>query len=220
MNSTKIQLYSYFRSSAAYRVRIALNLKNIHYETIAVDLTKEGGENWKKQYLKINPQGFVPALHHNELLLTQSLAIIEYLEEKYPTPSISPMDISNRALSRAMAHLISCDIHPLNNLRILDYLRSELSCDKSTIDKWYCHWITQGCQAVEELLRDRSSEYRFCYGDAPSFADICLVPQLYNAKRFHCDTSQYHLIDTIVTNCNSLSAFQNAAPENQADVKH
>ncbi len=220
MTNAKIQLYDYFRSSAAYRVRIALNLKNINYNTIAVDLTKQSGENWSEKYLNINPQGFVPALHDADSLLTQSLAIIEYLDEKYPGSPLLPISINKRALARSMAQLICCDIHPLDNLRVLDYLRNELSCDKSTIDTWYCHWITQGCQAIETLLHKREKSFLFCYGDSPSIADICLIPQLYNAKRFNCDTSQFPLLNAIESNCNALLAFENALPENQIDSKH
>ncbi len=220
MNNDSIKLYSYFRSSAAYRVRIALNLKKIDYDTIPISLTKHGGENWSPQYLNINPQGLVPALLCNGVHMTQSMAIIEYLEEKYPSPSLLPSDISERALSRAMAYLITNDIHPLNNLRVLSYLKNDLSCKPNDVDSWYCHWIAEGFFAIEKLLQKRTSQTRYCYGDQPTYADLCLIPQLYNAKRFNCDLAQYPTLRSIEKICNELSAFKNAAPENQIDFKN
>ncbi len=219
MNQKEIKLYSYFRSSAAYRVRIALNLKNINYTTISISLTKHGGENWSPHYLNINPQGFVPALFSDGILITQSMAIIEYLDEKYPITPLLPKNITERALSRAMAHLICDDIHPLNNLRVLNYLKTNFSDKAKAVNNWYCHWISEGLNAIEKLLQKRTTQTSYCYGEQPTIADLCLIPQIYNAKRFNCDLSQYPIVLSINTLCNELVAFKHAAPENQVDFK-
>lgn len=219
MSSNIIKLYSYYRSSAAYRVRIALNLKHIDYQIIAVHLTKEGGENWKKEYMDINPQGFVPALNDGITTITQSLAIIEYLEEKFPKPPLLPSSPSKRALCRGLAQIICSDIHPLDNLRVLDYLKDEFSCTQAAVDTWYCYWIHQGLHAFETQLAKRTTQSSFCCGELPGMADICLIPQLYNAKRFNCDISAFPIITQIGIICNELNTFKHAQPESQADAE-
>lgn len=210
-------LYTYFRSSAAYRVRIALNLKGIAYDPRFVHLLKGGGEQYKAAYRALNPQGLVPTLVDNGMVLTQSLAIIEYLEDIHPEPPLLPPSAEDRAYVRSLAHLIACDIHPLNNLRVLNYLKNSLGADEEAARGWYRHWITEGFQALEAQLQRNRSNGRYCFGDHASLADICLIPQVYNAKRFNCDLTPYPTVDSIYRHCSALSAFRFAAPENQAD---
>ncbi len=210
-----IILYSYFRSSAAYRVRIALNLKNIEYEIRPVHLTKNGGEQFNADYLGINPQGRVPALVVQGQVLTQSSAIVEYLEEAYPTPPLLPADKMDRAFVRSLAQIIACDIHPINNLRVLNYLKAAFQFDDNR--GWYFHWIQEGFTALEKLLQKSDRLGRFCFGDTPGLADTFLIPQVYNALRFHCDMGNFPLISSIYQNCIKETAFIDASPENQPD---
>lgn len=212
-----MKLYSYYRSSAAYRVRIALNLKQLPYETAAVHLLKNGGEQKQPEYSAKNPQKLVPALEDGGRVLTQSLAIIEYLEEQYPHRALLPADAAGRARVRALAQLIACDIHPLNNLRVLGYLKDTLAAGEDARSQWYRHWVQQGFAALETLLQSDQTG-RFCHGDAPGLADCCLVPQVYNARRFGVDLSPYSTIVRIDAACSALEAFQAAAPENQPDA--
>ncbi len=209
-------LYSYYRSSAAYRVRIALNLKKLDYTIYPVHLLKDGGEQHQSDYLEINPQGLVPALDTEDGLLTESAAIIEYLEERYPLPRLLPDRAGDRALVRSLAQMIACDIHPLNNLRVLTYLWPE-SASPDQKDKWYHHWLEKGLTAFEIRLERSGSNGRFCFGDAPSLADLFLIPQVYNALRFDHGIERYPLIQGIYRNCNAIDAFRGAAPELQPD---
>jgi len=213
-----IKLYSYFRSSAAYRVRIALNLKGLPYQYHSVHLLRAGGEQHQPDYAQLNPQELVPTLVDGEVVLSQSLAIIEYLDEVYQGGSaLLPADAQQRADARALAQLIACDIHPLNNLRVLQYLQDELQISKETVRQWYAHWVHLGFEAFEQHL-SRTAPAPFCVGDEPSIADCCLVPQLYNARRFDLDLSAYTNILRVVANCQDLAAFQEAVPEKQPDA--
>ena len=214
---SKLSLYSYFRSSAAYRVRIALNLKGLEYELLPVHLKR--GENWRPDYLKINPQGFVPTLAEDRRILYQSLAIIEYLDEVYPDPPLLPSASRDRAHIRALAQIVACDIHPLNNQRVLTFLTERLDQSEQQVLEWYCHWILEGFKAIETILDSHEAMGRFCHGDTPTLADICLVPQLYNARRFECDLSAFPNILRIGENCRALEAFRAAAPDNQPDAQ-
>ncbi|MDO4696866.1 MAG: maleylacetoacetate isomerase [Neisseria sp.] len=213
-----MKLYSYYRSSAAYRVRIALNLKQLPYEISTVHLLRNGGEQKTTEYAAVNPQQLVPTLEDKGLLLTQSLAIIEYLDEAYPKTPLLPADSAGRAKVRILSHLIACDVHPLNNLRVLQYLKNCLGVGEQDKNTWYAHWIRQGLEAFEQHLKEPSAG-RFCYGDTPSMADCCLIPQLYNARRFQIDLSPYPNILRIEQECAGLPAFQTAAPENQPDAE-
>ena len=208
-----IALYSYFRSSAAYRVRIALNLKNLDYEIRPVNLIKDGGEQRKSDYLKLNPQGLVPTLIIENTVLTQSLAIIEYLEEVYPRPPLLSDKAEERAYVRGLAQLIACDIHPLNNLRVLNYLKIRDADDSQRV--WYHHWINEGFEALEVSLKENDCNGYFCFGDSPSVADVFLIPQVYNAKRFELPLAPYPLITGIFEHCMDQQAFIDASPEKQ-----
>ena len=210
-------LYGYFRSSAAYRVRIALNLKGLDYDQAPVNLVK--GEQRGEANLSRNPQGLVPVLETDEgVQLTQSLAICEYLDERYPEPALLPADAEGRARVRSLAQLVACEIHPLNNLKVLKYLVGELGVDEPTKLAWYRHWITEGFDALESLLTRPAGTGQFCHGDTPTLADLCLVPQVFNAERFDCNLSAYPTIRRIVEHCNALPAFQRAAPGKQPDA--
>jgi maleylpyruvate isomerase len=213
-----LTLYTYFRSSAAYRVRIALNLKGLDYQPHFIHLLKDGGEQHQDAYRELNPQGLIPALvTDNEGALTQSLAIIEYLDESYPEPPLLPASASARAFVRSLALMVCCDIHPLNNLRVHAYLKDELHVNDDARQLWYQHWINEGLSALEKRLNAQEHNNTFCYGDTPTIADLCLIPQLYNAKRFDCDISAYPTLRKIYTHCMELEAFIKAAPENQPD---
>ena len=206
------KLYSYWRSTAAYRARIALNLKNIEYETVSVDLL--AGEEYQPDYAAINPQMLVPALEHDGRVLYQSLAIIEYLDETFPEPALLPKDRAARAEVRAFAQSIACDIHPLNNTRVIKYLGDDLGIDESNRMKWYRHWVRIGFEAIETRL-EATSDGRFCFGDSPCLADVLLIPQVYNAHRFDVDMKPFPLIGRINEHCLGLDAFARAAPQNQ-----
>jgi len=211
-----IKLYSYWRSSAAYRVRIALNLKKLKHEIVPVNMLKDGGEQHTEEYKSINPQGLVPALLDGALVLTQSMAILEYLEDNYPAPSLLPATVTGKAKARQIAQTIACDIHPLNNLRVLKYLQATLNADADEKNHWYQHWISKGFDAVEAWLRSASGPY--CLGDAVTIADACLIPQLYNAHRFKVPLEKYPRLLEIEKKCLALDAFQQALPENQIDA--
>ncbi|WP_394754394.1 maleylacetoacetate isomerase [Crenothrix sp.] len=209
-------LYSYFRSSAAYRVRIALNLKKIDYEIRPIHLLNNGGEQLTADYLKLNPQGRVPVLVVRNKVLTQSSAIIEYLDEVYPTPALLPANAMARVYVRAVAQIIACDIHPLNNLRVLNYLKGSVSDEFQ--HNWRKHWINEGLMAIEQLLQKTEYKGQFCYGDKPSIADAFLIPQVYNALRFDCPMQGFPLITAIYENGMRCADFAQAAPENQPDA--
>ena len=212
-------LYSYWRSSAAYRVRIALNLKGIDYECRPVHLVRDGGEQRRPEYLAINPQGLVPVLSVDGLVINQSLAIIEYADERWPEPPLLPADAIGRARVRSLAMMIACDIHPLNNSRVQNYLRDELGVSEEHWLDWYRHWVATGFQALEVRLSSDADTGRFCHGNQPGLADLCLVPQVYNAQRFRCDLSPFPSIMAIHDACMELDAFRDAAPESQPDAE-
>lgn len=212
-----MKLYSYFRSSAAYRVRIALNLKGLTAELIPIHLLKDGGQQHKQDYRDINPTGLVPTLVDDDFTLGQSMAIIEYLDETHPEPALLPSDAKERARVRALAQLIACDIHPLNNLRVLRYLKHTLNINDAGRDQWYRHWVQLGLEGLEAMLVDSPHTGRFCHGDQPGYADLVLVPQVANARRFDCDLSAMPNVVRIDAECSHLDAFIKAAPENQPD---
>ena len=211
-----MKLYNYFRSSAAYRVRIALNLKGLVYDYIPVHLTK--GEQRAATYTALNPQALVPALVDGNTALTQSLAIIEYLDERHPAPPLLPVAAEARARVRAIALAIACDIHPLNNLRVLQYLTRVLAVDDGAKNAWYRHWVEVGLAALETRLAGDAATGDYCHGDAPTIADICLVPQLANARRYDVSLNAYPTLLRIDAKCNELPAFAGAAPERQPDA--
>ncbi|MCG7394682.1 maleylacetoacetate isomerase [Microvirga sp. ACRRW] len=207
-----MKLYTYFRSSAAYRVRIALNLKGVPYESVPVNLLK--GEQREEAYGAVNPQKRLPALDIGGTVLTQSPAILEYLDEAYPEPPLLPVGAVNRAKVRAVASIIGCDIHPLNNLGPLNYLKKKLGHDQTSADAWYAHWVREGFDAIEALIEPGP----YCFGQRVSLADIYLVPQVFNARRFDISLSNYPKIVAVDAACAELSAFQDAAPERQPDA--
>lgn len=211
------ELYSYFRSSAAYRVRIALGIKGLDYRIVPIHLLKGGGEQHGADYLRRNPEGLVPALDEGSHILTQSLAIMEYLDEAYAGAPLLPADPLARARTRALALLIACDIHPLNNLRVLRWLAHEMRVDKDVRDAWYRHWIEIGFQALEAQLQSPDTGL-CCHGDTPGMADCCLVPQVYNAQRYDMDLSAYPTVARIAAHCETLPAFQAAHPGVQPDA--
>ncbi|MDR5866951.1 maleylacetoacetate isomerase [Halomonas koreensis] len=210
-------LYGYFRSSAAYRVRIVLNLKGLDYDQAPVNLVR--GEQRDDAYRARNPQGLVPSLVTDDgVSLTQSLAICEYLDERHPEPPLLPADPAGRARVRALAQLVACEIHPLDNLRVLKYLTGELGVDEATKMTWYRHWVHEGFAALEAMLSREAGSGDFCHGDAPTLADACLVPQVFNAERFECDLDAYPRIRRIAANARALDAFRRAAPSEQPDA--
>src|SRR5712671_2132753 len=202
-----MKLYSYFRSSAAYRVRIALNLKGLQYEYVAKHLVKDGGQHRRADYLAVNPQGFVPALEHDGALITQSLAIIEYLDEVVPAPSLLPRSPVDRAIVRAMSLLVACDIHPLNNMRVLNYLKAPLGQGGDATADWYRHWITEGFSAFDKLIAKHSHAGRHCFGDAVTMADVLLVPQVANSRRYQMDLTPYPALQKVAAHLETLPAF-------------
>ena len=207
-------LYTYFRSSAAFRVRIALNLKKLAWEPRVVWLPDD--EHRAQAYREMNPQGLVPTLVAGELRLTQSLAIIEYLEQVHPEPALLPAPAAERARVRSLALAVACDIHPLNNLRVLKYLKNTLGQDQPAIDAWYRHWCEVGLEAFERQLADGAAG-RYCHGDAPTLADVCLVPQVFNARRFAVDLARYPELMRRFERCMALDAFAAAQPSAQAE---
>jgi maleylpyruvate isomerase len=214
-----MKLHTYFRSSAAYRVRIALNLKGLPYEAVPVHLLRGGGEQLQDSYREINPSASVPALQDERGTVTQSMAIVEYLEETHPKPPLLPRDTLARAHVRELAQIIACDIHPLNNLRVLRYLVDELGVSEDAKKDWYRHWIKEGFAALEAHLTRDLYTADFCHGTAPTLADCFLVPQVYNAERFEIDMSPYPTIAGINANCLALAAFAEAHPSRQPDAE-
>ena len=213
-----MKLYGYFRSSATYRVRIALNLKGIPWQSVLVDLRAPVSAQHTREFRSLNPHGLIPVLVDGEHALTQSLAIIEYLEETHPQPPLLPRDAAARAEVRALALAVTCDIHPLNNLRVLNYLRGPLGCDDAAVNAWYGHWIAQGFAALERDAVRLSGDGRHMYGTAVTLADVCIVPQMANARRFHCDVTPYPMLRAICEYLESQPAFAQAAPEMQPDA--
>lgn len=213
-----MKLYSYWRSSAAYRVRIALNLKALDYEIAPVHMLRDGGEQRQAEYLAVNPQGLIPTLEDGGLKLGQSLAIMDYLEAKHPEPALYPQALEERALAQQLALAIACDIHPLNNLRALKYLKNDLGVEDEARDAWYRHWIRAGFAAMETLLRKRGWRGPYCLDQQVTIADACLAPQMYNARRFETPLEDFPILTSIDAACLALPAFQQAAPENQADA--
>ncbi len=205
-------LYDYFRSSASYRVRIALKLKGLSYDSVPLALLDNAQRT--PDYLSKNPQGLVPALLDGEQLITQSLAICEYLDETHPQPALLPNDAVGRARVRALALSIACDIHPLNNLRVLRRLETQFSAEQSDKDEWYRHWIRTGFEAFEQQIQSTQGQY--CFGDTVTLADLVLIPQVYNARRFNVDLNAYPSIVAIEQRCLALDAFAHAAPEASA----
>ena len=211
-----MKLYSYFRSSAAYRVRIALNLKGLPYEMDFVHLTKDGGRQHSAEFNAVNPAKLVPALRlDGGDVLTQSLAIIDYLDETHPQPPLLPVDPLQRAKVRAVALTIACDIHPIDNLRVLQYLKRTLKHEQSDIDAWYHHWIIQGFNAIEAAIAPGP----YCFGSQVTLADICLVPQVFNARRLNVPIEAFPTIVAVESACLKLAAFDKARPENQPDAE-
>jgi len=213
-----MKLYGYSRSSAAFRVRIALNLKGLAYEQISIHLRRN--EQQAPAYLARNPQGLVPTLDDDGDLLTQSLAIIEFLEETHPAPPLLPPGALARARVRSLAQAIACDIHPIDNLRVLRYLAKPLGHDDKTVEQWFNHWIKTGFDGIERILAEDGEAGDFCHGDMPGLADICLVPQVFNAKRYPSfDFAPYPTITRIFDACLKLDAFERARPEKQPDYE-
>ena len=211
-----MRLYSFFRSSAAYRVRIALCVKNVNFEVVSVDLPS--GAHRTHEFLAVNPQATIPTLDDDGTILWQSLAIIEYLDARYPTPRLIPAEPVARAHVQALAQLIACEVHPLNNLRVLRYLRGELELDEAAVAKWYSHWVAEAFGPLEQLVR-RWSGGTYCFGDSLSVADVCLVPQMYNARRFACDVTPYPTLARIAERLEGEPAFARAAPDRQPDAR-
>jgi len=218
-----MRLYSYFRSSASFRVRIALNLKGLPFDTEAVHLVRHGGEQLGPQFRTINPHGLVPVLVDEmpepPATLTQSLAIIEYLDEVHPDPPLLPRDPVGRARVRALALDIACEIHPLNNTRVLRYLVRVLKLDDDAKNAWYRHWVESGLATFDAQLAASPLTGRFCHGDAPTLADVTLVPQIFNARRFECDLSKFETTLRVFDTCMALDAFQRAVPSAQPDAE-
>ena len=213
-----MKLYTYFRSSAAFRTRIALNFKGLDYAAVPVDLRAPVSAQRSSEYLALNPEGLVPMLAVGEQRLRQSLAIIEYLEEAHPSPALLPRAPLERAQVRALALAIACDIHPLNNLRVLNYLRGPLAANDAAVEAWYAHWIAQGFTALEAQVARSSGDGRHMYGNAVSLADVCLVPQMYNARRMRCELGPYPRLCAISAHLEALPPFARAVPEAQADA--
>ncbi|UUZ74168.1 maleylacetoacetate isomerase [Polaromonas sp. P1(28)-8] len=212
-------LHTYFRSSASYRVRIALNLKELEARHVFVHLNRDGGQQHQVSFKALNPQGLVPVLSEGDLHLSQSLAIFEYLEERYPLPPLLPASIEDRAYVRQLALDIACEIHPLNNLRVLKYLTGTLGLSEGAKSQWVKHWITLGLEALERTLAASAKRGRFCFGDRPTIADCCLVPQMFNAQRFEVDLSIFPTLQAIDRACQSLPAFTVAHPSVQSDAE-
>ena len=214
-----MKLYDYFRSSAAYRVRIGMQLKGLGYESVPVHLIRDGGEQLKDEYRAINPSALVPALVDDDATITQSLAILEYLDEMHPMAPLLPRDAAGRARVRGLALSIACDIHPLNNLRVLRYLVKQAGLSEEAKNAWYVHWVQEGFAALEAQLSGSSATGCFCHGDSPTLADCVLVPQVFNAVRFKIDMGPYPTITRIDAACCELPAFVAAHPSQQGDAE-
>lgn len=214
-----MKLYTYFRSSAAFRARIALNVKGIPYEPVFIDLRPPAASHRTPEFLAVNPQGLIPALTDEGTTIGQSLAIIEYLDETHPEPPLLPAAPADRARVRAMALEVACDVHPLNNLRVLNYLRGPLARDEDAVNTWYRHWIAEGLGSLEEEAKRASGDGRHMFGTTVTLADVCIVPQVYNARRFNCDLAPYPTLRGICAHLESLPAFARAAPEAQPDAR-
>jgi maleylacetoacetate isomerase len=217
--ASDLVLYSYWRSSAAFRVRIALNLKGLHYETRAIHLLREGGEQHTPAYAALNPQELLPTLLDGERVLTQSMAILEYLDETRPQPPLLPADAAGRARVRALAQVVGCDIHPIGNLRVLQWIDSQFNADDEQKSVWMRHWVSSGLHALETMLASSKDTGRYCHGDTPGLADACLVPQVYNARRWKVPLGDYPTILRIDATCATLDAFHHAMPEQQPDAQ-
>jgi maleylacetoacetate isomerase len=213
-----MELYTYFRSSAAYRVRIALGFKGLEVEHRFVRLSREGGEQQTAEFAAINPQRLIPLLVDQDFVLNQSLAILEYIEELHPRPPLLPADPRGRARVRALACMICCDVHPLQNSRVQQYLAANLHHDEAAVLTWVRHWIDDGLRALETMIASDPARGDFCYGGQPTIADACLVPQLYNANRYGCDLAPYPTLVRIRAACETREPFRNAAPERQPDA--
>ena len=215
----QLRLYSYWRSSAAYRVRIGLNLKGLRYETVPVHLVRDGGEQHQAEYAALNPQQLVPTLTHGVRVIRQSLAVLEYLDEAWPSPRLLPMTARDRARVRSLAQMVAADIHPLNNLRVMRYFEQTWSVPQSERDEWTKHWIVEGFDAMEALLANDAATGTYCHGQTPGLADCCLVPQVFNARRFGVDMAAFPTIARIEQACLELPAFADARPEKQPDAQ-
>jgi maleylacetoacetate isomerase len=216
--SDELCLHSYWRSSAAYRVRIGLNLKGLRYDILPVHLLRDGGEQHKPGYADTNPQKLVPVLQHGKRLLRQSMAILEYLDEIWPDPPLLPATARERQRVRALAQVVACDVHPLNNLRVMQFFEQEWNVPQPERDVWTRHWIDEGFAAFEAMLQNHPATGAFCDGYQPTLADCCLIPQVYNARRFGVDLSPYPTILRIEEACLALPAFDAARPERQPDA--
>lgn len=214
-----MKLYSYFRSSATYRVRIALNLKGLPYDYAPIHLVRDGGQQLSAEYRAVNPDGIVPSLVSGGDVLTQSLAIIEYLDETHPEPPLLPGTALDRAYIRSLALQVACDIHPLNNTRVLKYLTTEFKLDDTAKSAWYARLVESGFESLEKRLARDSRVGAFCFGDTPTLADLCLVPQVFNARRFNIDVSRYPAIERITNHAGSVDAFFRASPSQQPDAE-
>jgi maleylpyruvate isomerase len=210
-------LHGYFRSSASYRVRIALNIKGVPYDQSSVHLSRDGGVQFSQGFRALNPQSLVPVLQDGDMVISQSLAIIEFLEDRYPEPPLLPADPSGKAVVRQLASMVACDIHPLNNLRVLRYLTDRLGVSEEAKLAWIGHWIAQGFEALESLISRAPGRGRFSHGDAPTLADCCLVPQMFNAARFGVPLDAYPTLRAIEAECLKLDAFARAHPSRQPD---
>lgn len=215
---SELRLYTYYRSSASYRVRIALNLKGLDYTAIPIHLLRDGGQQHAAAHAARDPAELVPVLEHGALTLTQSLAIIEYLEELQPQPALLPGSAAQRARIRALALAVACDIHPLGNLRVLQYLKS-LGVDGSQRTAWSQHWVSRGLDTLEQMLAREPARGRCCFGDVPTLADCCVIPQMFNAQRIGCDFAHVPILQAIYAHCLSLGPFQRAAPAAQPDAE-
>lgn len=213
-----LKLYSYWRSTAAYRVRTALNIKRLSYSIIPIHLVKDGGEQHKPEYAEKNPQELVPLLDDNGKLLSQSMAICEYIDEAYDGPKLLPSEPFLRAKVRSVCQIIACDIHPLDNLRVLQYLKGELQVSDEQKSTWYAHWILEGFKALEAMLTEYKAQGPFCFGEELTLADVFLVSQMYNARRFEVDLSDFQRLVEVEQHCLTLDAFSDAKPEAQPDA--
>ncbi|SEA85815.1 maleylacetoacetate isomerase [Variovorax sp. YR216] len=212
-----MELFNFFRSGTSHRLRIALNLKGLAYDYRAIDLPRD--EHLSAEYKRLNPQGLVPALVHDGKVLIQTPAILEWLEERHPTPSLLPEQPEERARVRALASIVGCDIHPLNNRRVLELLRKKMKCDESTVNEWCETWIAAGFDALEALLQTDSKRGEFCFGGTPTLADVYLIPQVESARRFKVDIGRWPAIQAVDAACSRIEAFRAAAPSQQPDAR-